>query len=98
VIDKKTHPALWTILCSDDWRLGGSSSPDFCDECPFGTLDQPYEEVSNDLTEAYYKCRLLRKRVWGEYSPCEDRHWKKQALMELGGTLEWPVAKILNQK
>lgn len=59
-----------------------------CYECPFASpplradgSEARWEEVSNDPTEAYFRCSLPTRRdrekkvEWGEYAPCTDREW-----------------------
>jgi len=68
--------------------LDGDLTPWQCVDCPFGTLDQPYEQVMNDVSEAYYQCSLLGERVWGESAPCKPEDWRKKARDEINRTLE----------
>lgn len=54
-----------------------------CEDCPFSTLLDNYEDVSNDLSEAYYHCDLFNEKVWGEYPTCTLEMWIKQANKEM---------------
>lgn len=52
-----------------------------------------FAEVANDPSEAYYLCALPTfqgldldapdRLVWGEYAPCTDEEWKRQARHEV---------------
>jgi len=57
--------------------------PYTCEFCTFGKLDQPYEEVWNDLAEAYYRCSFLNIRLWGENPKCTKEMWVDLARKEL---------------
>lgn len=66
-----------------------------CFDCPFATAPlrsdgtvAEWPEVSNDPTEAYFRCSLPGRNpqevVWGEYAPCAEAEWLNVALGLLG--------------
>lgn len=59
-----------------------------CYECPFASPPltrtgrvAPWDEISNDPTEAYFRCSLPTRAErdeqieWGEYAPCTADEW-----------------------
>jgi len=49
--------------------------PVVCDKCRLGKLLSQPKEVSNDFSEAYYYCRILKKEVRGENAECTNQNW-----------------------
>lgn len=86
-ITKETHPALWQILHRDADLTGYDGRPSMCDSCPLAKLDESknfYEGISNDESEAYYMCDLLKQSVWGENPKCSPADWMARARTEIG--------------
>lgn len=89
-------PALDYLLSSAFHSYGPQGYS--CEDCPFaltGPMDRdlriPFDQNewggfngNTDRSEAYYKCGLLDRTVWGEYPPCEMHDWQKAAEKELG--------------
>lgn len=85
----------WVIqrLSSQDYAAGLHGT---CYECPFASdplgrdgLIAEWREVSNDPTEAYFRCSLPtrdadRSRVaWGEHAPCTILEWTQYVAQQL---------------
>lgn len=96
------YPALNYLLLLDKDRHYDTGGPDSsCVDCPFRDPALSYEErcggyIDNDPTEAHYDCRLLGEKVWGEYAPCSDDDWRRQARKELdllSGHVTFPAAE-----
>lgn len=75
-----------------------------CYECPFATEPlrrtgelAPWGEVSNDPTEAYFRCSLPGRDaeavVWGEYAPCTEDEWRRVGL-EAAAVLRREVTQL----
>lgn len=78
-VDGGAHPALDLLLergWSKDIVRDGDGTPLDCTACPFSSRSiEPYEQISNDVTEAHYACSLLGRVVWGEDAPCKRCDW-----------------------
>jgi hypothetical protein len=71
-----------------------------CYECPYASpplerdgREALWREISNDPTEAYYRCslplRVPEKEVeWGEYAPCTEKEWERAHMGMLRKALE----------
>lgn len=72
------------ITQTDGYSMDIDGTPFMCPGCPFaGESVEPYDKISNDITEAHYPCSLLNEVVWGEYSPCTRQQWQERARVEL---------------
>jgi len=49
--------------------------PRMCDLCRLGKLIDSVNDVSNDFSEAYYKCPFFEHPVWGERALCTTANW-----------------------
>jgi hypothetical protein len=70
-------PALTLKAKLDAWLLSefGADEESFelwgCQFCPFNAPTfERYEEIWNDLDEAYYQCPVSGKKTWGERPDC----------------------------
>ena len=76
-----------------------------CYQCPFASVPlQPngreanWEEISNDPTEAYYRCYLPGRPndvEWGEYAPCDEKEWVSVLRAELDTLLPPDIEALI---
>lgn len=81
----KHAPTLTLLRRVFDMDYGGGVNGT-CYECPFASepLERDgkvarWEDISNDPTEAYFRCSLPGRNntevYWGEYAPCTATEW-----------------------